>query len=329
MTRLIDVADAAGVSLRTASRVLNDDHRVAADTRSRVLATMRSLNFQPDAVARSLRSGTDVSIGFVVESIADPFFSDVIDSVETAMARHGRPVLVASTHRDDLRAQQVVERMLHRRVAGLLLAPTGGDHSWLRPDRTPLVLIDRAAAGVSADVIDIDDRQAADDAVTHLIRHGHQRIAYVGDTSAIPTSSARLEGYRQALTRHGLPVVENLVRSNSSSSREAAEAIGQLLDSADAAVFTAVFSATTRASLGIVPVLHARARTDIAFVGIGDFAMADALTPAITVVDHSGARLGVAAADRLIARLADPTLTVEHIRLPAAIIERGSGEIRP
>jgi LacI family transcriptional regulator len=309
--------------------VLNDDHRVAADTRSRVLETMRSLNFQPDAVARSLRSGTDVSIGFVVESIADPFFSDVIDSVETAMARHGRPVLVASTHRDDLRAQQVVERMLHRRVAGLLLAPTGGDHSWLRPDRTPLVLIDRAAAGVSADVIDIDDRQAADDAVTHLIRHGHQRIAYVGDTSAIPTSSARLEGYRQALTRHGLPVLESLVRSNSSSSREAAEAIGQLLDSADAAAFTAVFSATTRASLGIVPVLHARARTDIAFVGIGDFAMADALTPAITVVDHSGARLGVAAADRLIARLADPTLTVEHIRLPAAIIERGSGEIRP
>ena len=329
MTRLIDVADAAGVSLRTASRVLNDDHRVAADTRSRVLETMRSLNFQPDAVARSLRSGTDVSIGFVVESIADPFFSDVIDSVETAMARHGRPVLVASTHRDDLRAQQVVERMLHRRVAGLLLAPTGGDHSWLRPDRTPLVLIDRAAAGVSADVIDIDDRQAADDAVTHLVRHGHQRIAYVGDTSAIPTSSARLEGYRQALTRHGLPVLESLVRSNSSSSREAAEAIGQLLDSADAAAFTAVFSATTRASLGIVPVLHARARTDIAFVGIGDFAMADALTPAITVVDHSGARLGVAAADRLIARLADPTLTVEHIRLPAAIIERGSGEIRP
>ena len=83
-TRLIDVAEAAGVSLRTASRVLNNDHRVAADTRSRVLATMSALNFQPDAVARSLRAGTDVSIGFVVESIADPFFSEVIDSVETA-----------------------------------------------------------------------------------------------------------------------------------------------------------------------------------------------------------------------------------------------------
>jgi LacI family transcriptional regulator len=330
--RLIDVAEAAGVSLRTASRVLNDDHRVAADTRRRVLDTMRSLNFQPDAVARSLRAGTDLSIGFVVESIADPFFSEVIDSVETAMARHGRPVLVASTHRDNLREQQVVQRMLHRRVAGLLLAPTSGDHSWLRPDRTPLVLIDRAAPGVSADLVDIDDRQAADDAVTHLIKHGHRRIAYVGDTSSIPTSSARLEGYLAAHARHGLPVADDLVRSNSSSSREAAGAIDDLLDHAsraDDSAFTAVFSATTRASLGIIPVLHARSRTDIAFIGIGDFAMADALTPGITVVDHSGAQIGVAAADRLIERLADPGRAVEHIRLPAAIIERGSGEIRP
>jgi LacI family transcriptional regulator len=332
-TRLIDVADAAGVSLRTASRVLNGDHRVAADTRSRVLETMRSLKFEPDAVARSLRAGTDVTIGFVVESIADPFFAAVIDSVETAMARHGRPVLVASTHRDDQREQQVVRRMLDRRVAGLLLAPTGGDHSWLRPDRPPLVLIDRAALGMTADVVDIDDRQAADDAVTHLINHGHRRIAYVGDTTSIPTSSARLAGYLAAHARHALPVPDDLVRADCPTNREAAAAITALLDQPPTAAgepaLTAVFSATTRASLGIVPALHARSRTDLAFIGIGDFAMADALTPGITVVDHSGARIGSAAAERLIERLADPGRAVEHIRLPAAIIERGSGEMRP
>ena len=331
--RLIDVADAAGVSLRTASRVLNDDHRVAAGTRGRVLEAMRSLDFHPDAVARSLRAGTDVSIGFVVESIADPFFSEVIDSVETAMGRHGRPVLVASTHRDDQREQQVVQRMLHRRVAGLLLAPTSGDHSWLSTDRTPLVLIDRAAPGVRADLVDIDDRQAADDAVTHLVEHGHRRIAYVGDTSSIPTSSARLDGYRSALARHGLSLEHDLIRPESASSRAAAQAMHDLLDLPKRpdgeAPFTAVFSATTRASLGIVPVLHARSRTDVAFIGIGDFAMADALTPGVTVVDHSGAGIGVAAAGRLIERLADPGRPVEHIRLPATIIARGSGEIRP
>ena len=327
IAKLTDVATAAGVSLRTASRVLNDDHRVAVATRGRVLAAMRALDFQPDAVARSLRAGTDTAVGFVVESIADPFFAEVIDSVETALGRAGRPVLVAGTHRDGDRERQVVRRMLDRRVAGLILAPTGGDHSWLRPERTPLVLIDRPAPGVPADLVDIDDRRAADDAVTHLIRHGHRRIAYVGDTSAIATSAARLDGYRAAHARHGLPVADELVRAGRSTGPEAAAAMNALLD--EGAELTAVFSATTRASLGIVPVLHARARTDLAFVGLGDFAMADALRPAITVVDHSGARLGVAAADRLLARLADPGRAAGHLRLPAPIIERGSGEQPP
>src|SRR5580692_2694687 len=98
--RLLDVANASGVSLRTASRVLNDDPRVAAETRQRVRETMVELRFQPDEMARSLRAGTDTAIGFVVESIADPFFAEVIDSVELEMSRHARSVLVTSTRRD-------------------------------------------------------------------------------------------------------------------------------------------------------------------------------------------------------------------------------------
>jgi LacI family transcriptional regulator len=96
-TRLLDVANAAGVSLRTASRVLNDDPRVAPATRQRVQAAMLDLRFEPDAMARSLRAGTDTTIGFVVESISDPFFAEVIDAVELEMSRHGRSVLVTST----------------------------------------------------------------------------------------------------------------------------------------------------------------------------------------------------------------------------------------
>src|SRR6202000_294656 len=98
--RLLDVANAAGVSLRTASRVLNDDARVAPATRQRVREAMSDLRFQPDAMARSLRAGTDTAIGFVVESISAPFFAEVIDAVEREMSRHGRSVLVTSTRRD-------------------------------------------------------------------------------------------------------------------------------------------------------------------------------------------------------------------------------------
>ena len=330
-SRLLDVANAAGVSLRTASRVLNDDPRVAAVTRQRVQAAMLELSFQPDAMARSLRAGTDTAIGFVVESISDPFFADVIDAVELEMSRHGRSVLVASTRRDASWERDVVGRMFARRVAGLLLSPTAESHSWLS-DHThhgaPVVLVDRPAPGLSADLVEIDDRQAAFDAVTHLAAHGHRRIAYVGDTPAIPTSAARLRGYRDALASCQLEPDEDLIRCDAATSEAAASAVMALINKTINKT-TAILSATTRASLGVVPALHAARRTDIALVAFGDFPMADALRPAITVVDHPGHEIGRVAAARLLARLADPGLPAERIQVPARIIERGSGELAP
>ena len=325
--RLLDVAHAAGVSLRTASRVLNDDPRVASDTRQRVQEAMLDLRFQPDAMARSLRAGTDTAIGFVVESISDPFFAEVIDAVEREMSRQGRPVLVASTRRDPDRECDVVERLLQRRVAGLLLSPTSHPHSWLDPRRVPVVLVDRPAPGLPADVVGIDDYQAASDAVAHLLARGHQRIAYLGDTLDTPTSAARLRGYRDALARHHVAADERLVHCDCTSSSTSAHVTSALIREIPA--LTAIFSATTRASLGVVPALHAGRRTDVALVAFGDFPMADTLVPAITVVDHPGHEIGRAAAARLLARLAQPGLPVEHLQIPARIIARGSGELRP
>jgi LacI family transcriptional regulator len=325
--RLLDVANAAGVSLRTASRVLNDDPRVAAHTRQRVQETMLELRFQPDEMARSLRAGTDTAIGFVVESITDPFFAEVIDAVELQMSRHGRPVLVTSTRRDQVTERDVIERMLQRRIAGLLLSPTGGDHSWLNPARVPIVLVDRPAPGLSADLVEIDDHRAAFDATAHLIRHGHQSIAYIGDTPAIPTSAARLRGYRDALAHYRVEADESLVNTDSATSQAAARVVSAMVSSTWPP--TAILSAATRASLGVVPALHSAGRTDIALVSFGDFPMADALRPAVTVVDHPGHKIGQTAAGRLLARLREPALGVERIQVPARIIERGSGELRP
>jgi LacI family transcriptional regulator len=326
-SRLLDVAQAAGVSLRTASRVLNDDPRVAPVTRQRVREAMAELRFEPDAMARSLRAGTDTAVGFVVESIADPFFAEVIDAVEEEMSRHGRSVLVTSTRRDPQWERDVIGRMLQRRVAGLLLVPTGEDHSWLDPRRVPVVLIDRPAPGLTADLVEIDDHRAAFDAVAHLIAHGHRRIAYVGDTPAIPTSAARLRGYRDALAQHGIDADEELVHCECATSQAAARAVSALIGGARPPA--AILSATTRASLGVVPALHAGGRTDIALVSFGDFPMADALRPAVTVVDHPGREVGRAGAARLLARLGQPGLPAERIQVPAGIIERGSGELRP
>lgn len=324
---LRDVAQAAGVSLRTASRVLNDDPRVAAGTRERVQGVMKELRYTPDLMARSLRGGTDATIGLVVESIADPFFSELVAAVESATSDDGKSVLVASTHGDAEREGRVVTELLRRRVAGLLVVPTVGDHSWLAGAVSPLVMVDRPARGLDADVVGIDDETAAFDAVSHLIAHGHRDIAYIGDYSQVSTSAARLAGYRRALAQHGLVVPERLVHADCPTPRSAAAAVSSLL--AQPHRPTALFSAATRCSLGVVPAMHQHRRTDIALVGFGDFAMADALTPAVTVVDHSGSAVGRAAMARLSRRIREPHLASEFVRVPVALVERGSGELRP
>src|SRR5580704_6448442 len=211
-SRLLDVAQAAGVSLRTASRVLNDDPRVAAETRQRVQETMLELRFQPDEMARSLRAGTDTAIGFVEESISDPFFAEVIDAVELEMSRHGRSVLVTSTRRDQGTERDVIERMMQRRIAGLLLSPTGGDHSWLDPRRVPVVLVDRPAPGLFADLIEIDDHRAAFDAPA----------------------------------QHGIEADESLVTTDGSTSQAAARGVSAMVSGGRPP--TAILSAATRAS---------------------------------------------------------------------------------
>lgn len=323
---LRDVAEGAGVSLRTASRVLNDDPRVAEATRSRVRGVMRELRYTPDLMARSLRAGTDATIGLVVESIADPFFSELVAAVESATSDDGKSVLVSSTHGDAQRERRIVNQMLERRVSGLLIVPTGGDHSWLDGASAPLVLVDRLAEGLDADVVGIDDRQAAYDAVAHLVAHGHKDIAYVGDYPHIATSAARLAGYREAMAQNGLALRDELVRANCPTAQAACAAMGLLLGRDRPP--TAVLSAATRCSLGVVPALHQHLRTDVALVGFGDFAMADTLVPAVTVVDHSAAAVGLAAAARLTRRIAEPGLAPESIDVPVRLVQRGSGEQR-
>ena len=322
---LRDVARTAGVSMRTASRVLNDDPRVADLTRQRVQDAIRDLSYTPDSMARSLRAGTDATIGLVVESVDDPFFSQLVAAVELAASEPARLVLIASTHRDAGRERTVVEQLIRRRVSGLLLAPTASDHAWLQPYRsqTPVVLVDRPAAGLTADLVGVDDHAATASAVDHLASFGHRRIAYVGDHPDIPTSRARLAGYREAMAAHGLGLPEDLIRADCPDPRSAAEATAKLLELSP----TAIVSATTRCSLGIVPLLHAERRTDVAMVGFGDFTMADTLQPGITVIDHPADAIGTEAVRRLTARLAEPGQPAVTTRVPVRLIRRGSGEL--
>jgi len=328
MTRRVglrDVAALARTSTKTASRVVNRDPRVRADTRARVEQAVHELRYRPDPLARSLRRGTDETIGVVVDEVSDPFFASVIGEIERMSLDRGVTVIVASTRRLADRESIVVDGLLQRRVAGLILASIRDDHSSLRSAPCPVVFIDRAPVGLTADAILADDRSGAVRVVEHLLAHGHRRIAYAGDRLGIDTARLREGGYFQALADAGIPAREEYVRRMDPELADGRAVVEELLALEEPP--TAIFSANTRCSLRLLPALHRMGRTDVAFVSFGDFPTAQALTPPVTVVNHSPVLIGRLAAERLFLRLDGNEIAPETIVARVELIPRGSGEV--
>src|SRR5919199_2942753 len=202
-----DVASTAGVSLKTVSRVVNREPGVHADTAARVQAAIADLGFARNDVARSLRHGRAGAIGLVIEDVANPFYSAIARTVEEAAHVRGHIVITASCQEDPEREHELVRRLLRRSVDALLIVPAGDDHRWLAPELeagTPLVFLDRPPGGLDADTVLLDNEGGARAGVAHLLAHGHERIAFVGDGPALHTARERLAGYRRALADAGV-----------------------------------------------------------------------------------------------------------------------------
>jgi LacI family transcriptional regulator len=234
-------------------------------------------------------------------------------------------VFVTSLGHDPAGERGTVESLLGRQVAGLISTPVGADQGYLKPwqARTTLVFIDRAPVGIKADSVVEDDEGGAHAATTHLIEQGHRRIGFIGDMVSIATTGRRLQGYRAAHADAGLAVDPETVAVGVTSSAEAGAAARHLMALPHPP--TAVLSSNARCSIAVVPVLQALARTDVALVSFGDFPLADALDPALTVVDQDPAAVGEVAATRLFERMDHPNRRLKRqIVLPVELVVRSS-----
>lgn len=325
-----DVAARAGVSIKTVSRVVNGSASVSGPVRVRVNAAVEELHYVPNSWARSLKVGTSDTIGVVIDTIGDPFFAAFTSAVEGRALQAGLNVVFGSTGFDPVRERRQVERMAMQQVRALLLAPVTGDHTYLLPYRQslPTVLVDRRIEGAGYDTVLVDDRGATRQAVDHLLRHGHRRIAFIGQDARFPTTTQRLAGYREAMAAAGIEPPSAWVPPGRVESDHADAATRALLHGVDAV--TALLAANPRAGMGVVHALHSVGRTDVALVSFGDFLLADALRPGVTVVDHDPHRIGVAATERLLALLdGDGGGSGEELMVHTKLVERGSGELRP
>jgi LacI family transcriptional regulator len=325
-----DVARVAGVSAKTVSRVFNDDPHVTDETRERVRWAMQKLNYVPNLLARSFRAGADAAVGLAVPDFSDPFFAEMTSSIETDLVGRGMAVVVTSLGHGDDSERPALEALLRRQISGLIMACVSADQAYLAPwqERTPMVFVDRAPKGLSGVYVIEDDLGGAREAVTHLARHGHRRVAFFGVTTPVTTTRRRLKGYQSALAENGLAEDPHLICMASESPDESAAELIKRLAAPDAP--TAVFSCNIPCTMALVLALHQAGRTDIAVVGFGDIPMSPALLPAVTVIDQNPAELGRTAVERLVQRIEHPDAPPRRRTvLPVHLIPRGSGELSP
>lgn len=327
-----DVAALAGVSLKTVSRVVNNEQNVTPELAERVQAASEQLGFRPNLGARSLRQTGQQTrmIGLLLEDVSNPFSAALHRSIESVARTHGVSVLTGSVNEDAASERTLVRDLIERRVDGLIIMPASDDHSYLAPEQragTPIVFVDRPPQLLRADVVVTGNRIGSAAALRHLLAHGHRRIAFLGDLHRIHTMRLRYEGYREALLAADLEVDPELIVTDLQGTDQGRTAVAALLDSDNPP--TAIFAGQNLLTIGAIRELRARGlQHKVALVGFDDFELADLLEPAVTVVAQDPDAIGNRAATQLFARLAGDTSPAQVIELATTLIARGSGEIR-
>jgi len=330
---LRDVAELAQVHPSTVSRVLNSAarSRVTAATAVRIRAIASELGYQPNLMARGLRTRRTRSVGVIVTDISNPVIPPIVRGIERRLGDEGYTVLLANTDHSARRERRQLEAMRAKLVDGLIMATATREHdallAELRAMAMPVVLVNRAAEddGISAAVP--DDGFCAELAVAHLAQLGHERIAHVAGSPSTTTGLRRRRGFEAALARRGLRVDPELVTTSERYTlEEGARCFGELL-ARRAGEFTAVFAANDLLALGCYEALE-RAGLDcpgsVSVVGCNDMPFADRFTPSLSTIHIPHLELGRSAAELLLERLEDPAQPARQVLVAPRLVARAS-----
>ncbi len=327
---MTDVARVANVSLKTVSRVVNEERSVSGPTLLSVQQAIHDLGYRRNEHARALRQGRlSRMIGLVSEDVSNPFYAAIARGVEEEVRDRALLVVAGSSDEDSERERALLEVLCERRVAGVLVVPTGSDHGFLASELamgTPIVFVDRPPCHLAADTILIDNLGGARAAVEHLLAHGHHRIAHIGDLAGVFTTVERLRGYRQALDGAGVAFDERMVRLGCHDGKTAEMAMLDLL--ALEVPPTAVFTGNNRITFGVLRALAGLDRPP-ALVAFDDFELAPFLSPPVTVVAYDPVELGRQAAHLICERLDGGGGPPRRMVVPTEVVPRGSGESGP
>ncbi|MBE3577977.1 MAG: LacI family DNA-binding transcriptional regulator [Limnochordales bacterium] len=344
MVTIKDIAKLSGVSPATVSRILNGHPTVSPELRERVLQLARELNYQPNAVARSLVSSRSRLLGVVIPDISNPFFPDVVRAVEDVAAQHGYSVLLSNTDWNLYREKESLGILRSRQVDGIVLVPSQVEPhlDWLTRSSIPVALLTRT--NPSFDSVETDHFRGGYLVAKHLVDLGHTHMAVIGDTC-----DPKYKGFREGLIDAQIPVATNLYSWQLSKNDATQEGAYQLTlqkmrefeqlkqNRAQAGGMptdqqlerpTAIFAQNDLMAIGVLMALEelgVKVPEEMAVVGFDNIRLAAAVRPALTTVAQPSYELGRIATELLIERIESRReIPPRHIVLEPRLVVRGS-----
>lgn len=302
-----DVAREAGVSIKTVSRVLNNERYVGAETRDRVLAVVERLNFRPSAAARSLAGGKSLQIALICDNPSPYYVYEMQLGVRDRCVRQGVRMLSQPYDRASPSLLGDIDALISAaHVDGLILTPPVSDHDALldrlRERGTPFVRVSPGTCADGSDAVFIDNERAAAEMAEHLLALGHRRIGMIAGHPGYATSAQRTRGFLGALARAGITPEPGLLRTGTFDFASGAAETAALL--ALPAPPSAIFAASDDMAAGALATAHrlgVKVPEQLSIAGFDDTALAPVVWPALTTIRQPVRELGYAAADLLFA----------------------------
>lgn len=326
-----EVARAAGVGTTTVSRVINGGDRVSPKTLAHVQRVIEALGYRPNQAARVLKGHRTKTIGLVIPSIADPFFSSCAEAAQAVAQAHDSLLIVTASHNDPHTELENLNILINHRVDGLIVAPANSQSEGLRDllkgVSVPVVAVDRPVAQSFVASVVSDNFKGAKSATQHLIDHGYKRIVCLTGESTLFTIQERIRGYRAGMEASGLPSTLN---TSVKDYRSAEYAIESMLAGPNPpnALFT-LKNSTTIYAFEVLQKLNVAVPKTIALLGFDDFELAATVRPSISVVQQPVEEIGRVAAELLFEQLLGIRGTVKpkrprQVTLETRLIQRNS-----
>jgi len=306
---IYDVAREAKVSVFTVSAVINETGRVSATLSRRVEAAIRKLNYRPNLLARSLAKQQTHTFGMVVTDIANPFFPAIVRAAEDAAQKAGYSMLLCNS--DDKADKEAVylDLLISKRVDGIILNKTPAALSasqlkMLEESNIPIVLLMRTCPDLKTDIVQTNDKQGAMDAVEHLARIGHKRIAFVSGPMNVSNARARRLGYTRALEARGLEYDPELAFEGDYRLESGRRAGHALLPKRPDAILVTNYLMTI-GLMSAADEIGLRCPEDFGLISFDDYPWSGCFRPRLTTIELPKQELGSATVQVLLERIKD------------------------